>query len=189
MLLKKKITLAFIVLGFLSTKAQKVTSDRDSAADFSTYKSITFLGWNNESTDQITELEKERFHISFIEEFAARGFVKAIPSQADLVATLYLVIEQETSTSDYKNHYNTTTYSKLKRGSWAWANGYSTTSYSQHDYGEGTLIVDVYDNRTGALVWQAVATKSIAKSAIKREKVIPKVAKKIMKEFPVVPIK
>jgi len=49
--------------------------------------------------------------------------------------------------------------------------------------------MDVFDNETKKLVWQAVATGTIKEKPEKREKSIPKTIKKLMKKFPIAPVK
>jgi hypothetical protein len=78
-------------------------------------------------------------------------------------------------------------------GRWGWGGGYgmgsSTTSYSEDDYKEGTVVIDFYDSGTKNLVWQGILTKTVTENPQKREKTIPKAVNKLMYQYPVKPIK
>ncbi len=169
--------------------AQKVTVDYDKEADFTNYqsKSITFLGWQENSERLLNDLDKERMRKAFSGEFKSRGFEKG-GEDADLAVTLYLVLEKKTSTTAYTNYYGGSGYGRYYRGSWGWGNGYSTTTYSESDYIKGTLVMDVYDNNTNQLIWQAVGSGTVKQDPKKREKGIPKLAVKMMKKFPIKPL-
>ncbi len=67
--------------------------------------------------------------------------------------------------------------------------GSATTSYSENDYLEGTFVVDMFKENSKDLVWQGVITSVVKEKANKREKTIPKKMKKLMKEYPVKPMK
>ena len=96
--------------------------------------------------------------------------------------------DKETSTTAYTNFYGGTAY-RYRRGGYGWANGYATTSYSENDYIKGTLVVDLHDNATQELVWQGVASGTVSENPEKREKKIPKTVNKLMKKYPVDPLK
>ncbi len=178
------IILAMVTAGQVS--AQKVTVDLDKDTDFTKYKSITFLGWQKDSDKLMNDLDKERMRNAFTAEFKSRGMEKG-GDDADIAITLYLVLEQKTSTTAYTNYYGGGGYGRYGRGSWGWGNGYGTTTYSESDYIKGTLVMDVYDNSTNQLIWQAVASGTVKENPKKRDKSIPKTVGKLMKKFPIEP--
>ncbi len=179
--------LAISFLG-LQSNAQKITTDFDKNADFAKYKSITFLGWQQDSDKLINDLDKTRMRDAFVNEFKARAMVKG-GEDADLAITLYLVLEQKTSTTAYTNYYGGSGYGRYGRGGWGWGNGYANTTYSENDYIKGTLVMDVYDNATNQLIWQGVASGTVKENPKKRDKSIPKTVNKLMKQFPIQPTK
>lgn len=188
--MKFKNNLILLVIALLSTQvqAQKITTDFDKKADFSKYKSITFLGWQQGSEKLLNDLDKERMRNAFTEEFKARGMTKG-GEDADLAITLYLVLEQKTSTTAYTNYYGGGGYGRYGRGGWGWGNGYANTTYSENDYIQGTLVMDVYDNSTNQLIWQGVASGTVKENPKKRDKSVPKTVGKLMKKFPIQPTK
>ena len=185
--MKIKNILALMLVSLFATQviAQKITADFDKNADFTQYKSITFLGWQNGSEQLMNDLDKERMRNAFVTEFKARGMEKG-GEDADLAVTLYLVLEQKTSTTAYTNYYGGGGgYGRYGRGGWGWGNGYANTTYSENDYIKGTLVMDVYDNKTNQLIWQGVASGTVKENPKKRDKSIPKTVAKLMKNFPI----
>jgi hypothetical protein len=168
--------------------AQKITTDLDKNADFSKYKTITFLGWQKDSEKLVNDLDKERMRNAFVAEFKARGMKKG-DENADLAITLYLVLEEKTSTTGYTNYYGGPRYGRYNRAVWGWSNGYANTTYSENDYIKGTLVMDVFDTKTNQLIWQAVASGTVKENPKKRNKSIPKMISKLMKKFPIQVIK
>jgi uncharacterized protein DUF4136 len=178
--------LSLIIAG--PVNAQKVTVDLDKEANFTKYKSLTFLGWQKDSDKLMNDLDKTRMRDAFVSEFKNRGMEKG-GEDADLAITLYLVLEQKTSTTAYTNYYGGGGYGRYHRGGWGWGNGYANTTYSESDYIKGTLVMDVYDNSTNQLIWQAVASGTVKETPKKRGKSIPKTVNKLMKKFPITPAK
>jgi hypothetical protein len=172
---------------FASAFSQKVTTDMDKTVDFTKYKSYQFLGWQDNSDAIINDLDKERMRKSFKSEMDARQLEKK-ESGADMAISLYIVVSQETSMTAYTNYHGTTGYG-YRRAGWGWGSGYATTTYSENDYLQGTLVMDVFDGESKELIWQGVATGTIQEKPEKREKSIPKTISKLMKKFPIQKVK
>lgn len=185
--------LSIIFLGACSSI--KVTSDYDKEADFSKYKTFEYYGWTEESDKILNRFQKERIENAFGNEFEKRG-LKYVKDGGDMVVSLYIVVDKKTSTTAYTNHYG----GGYGYGGMGWYGGYrmgyggmgmgtSTTTYSENDYLEGTLVVDVFDKAEKKMIWQSVGQKTIEENPKKAEKNTPKVAAAIMKPFPIKPIK
>ena len=188
----RKNTLLFFIgtLLFVQVHAQKVHTDRDKDADFTKYKTFSFLGWQNDSDKLLNDLDKDRMLKAFGNELDSRQLKKADGDDADMAISLFLVVEQKTSTTAYTNYYGGGgAYGGYRRGAWGWGGGSSNTTYTENDYIKGTLVIDVYDNETKSLVWQAVASGTVKENPKNRDKSIPKTVKKLMKKFPIVPVK
>ena len=65
---------------------------------------------------------------------------------------------------------------------WEFLTGVS--SVDAYDLGAGTLVVDVLDATTGAVVWRGVATATVNGSAKKVEKKVEKRIRKLLERFP-----
>ena len=176
--------LAMLIMGACS--GLKVTSDYDKSVDFSKYKSFEYYGWAEESDKILNRFDKERIEAAFGDEFAKRN-LKLVNEGGDMVVSLFVVVDQKTSTTAYTNHYNMGGYGY---GGWGWGYGgmgmgSSTTHYSERDYLVGTLVVDVFDKESKKLIWQGVGQKTVDENPNTREKNMLKVAAAIMKPFPI----
>ena len=174
--------LLFVIL-LASCSPVKVITDKDESADFSSYKTYYFLGWQNNSDEIISELDKKRIHDAFINEFEARGMV-LVESDGDMAVSLFIVVDEKTSTTAHTEYYTArySGYHPYRRG---WNQGYATTTFTQNDYMEGTLVLDVFDGKSKDQIWQGVARSTINENPGSREKGIPKKIAVLMKKFPV----
>lgn len=181
--------LSIIFLGACSSITVK--SDYDKEADFTKYKTFEYYGWAEESDKILNRFDKERIEEAFGVEFAKRG-LKLVKENGDMVVSLYVVVDQKTSTTAYTNHYG----GGYGYGGRGWYGGYggmgmgsSTTTYSENDYLVGTLVVDVFDKAEKKMIWQSVGSKTVDDNPNTRDKNSGKVAAAIMKPFPIKPIK
>jgi len=183
---------SFFLVAILSTSHfyAQVTSDYDKTVDFTKYKTFSFEGWQDNSDQLINDLDKKRILDSFGEEFRSRNLTY-VEQGGDMVITLYLVINQKSSTTAYTNFNGGMGYG----GGWGYGYGRgwgvgmgmgsATTTYSENVYNVGTFVVDAYDGESKKLVWQGISTKTIKDNPKKRDKSIPKGVQKLMKKFPV----
>ena len=161
----------------------KVVADMDQSVDFSKYETYSFLGWQDDSDKILNDFDKKRIRDAFIKEFEARG-LKPVPENGDMAVSLFIVVDQKTSTTAYTNYYGGG-YGGYSRYRGGWGYGYASTTYSESDYLEGTLVMDVFDGTSKNQVWQGIATSTVSENPDKREKTIPNKINALMKKFPV----
>jgi len=178
---------SLLILGILlaSCSSIKVVSDTDKTVDFSKYETYSFLGWQENSDKILNDFDKKRIRDAFISEFEARG-MKYVNENGDMAVSLFIVVDQKTTTTAYTNYYGGG-YGGYSRYRGGWGYGSASTTYSESDYMEGTLVMDVFDGTTKDQVWQGIATATVAENPDKREKSIPKKINALMKKFPVQP--
>ena len=185
----KLFTIAVTVALLSSCSGIKVTADYDTTTDFTKYKTIEYYGWAKESDKVLNGLDKVRIEDSFAKEFADRG-LSLVKDNGDLIVTLFVVVEQKTQQTA-----NTTTMGGYYGGyygygpGWGWGPGHTTTTISEYNYKEGTLVCDVFDKATEKLIWEGIANKTIEDNPQKREKTIPYTIAKMMMKYPVPPVK
>ena len=185
----KTLLTVLLVLTLSITNAQKVTGDYEKSTDFSIYKTYQFIGWQDNSDQVMNDFDKRRLRDAIIEEMRVRQF-ELVESGADMAISLFVVIDKKTSTTAYTSYYGGAGYGYGRRyGGRGWSSGYATTSYSERDYLQGTLVLDMLDTQSKDLLWQGVATGTVNSKPEKREKSIPKAIKKLMKKFPVDKVK
>ncbi|MGA9271456.1 MAG: DUF4136 domain-containing protein [Lutimonas sp.] len=191
----KKISRKILILSLfafvLNSGFAQVTADFDKSVDFNNYKTYSFGGWQDDSGKILNDIDKDRMRKAFQEEFAARN-MKIVTENADAVVVLYLVINRETSTTAYTNYTGGMGYG-ARRG-WGMGvggvgMGSSTTTFSENDYQQGTLVVDIYDASDKKLIWQGTSQSTVQENPSKREKTIPKRVGKLMKKYPIEPVK
>lgn len=183
--------LLFVSCAFFNPVYSQIKSDYDKDADFSKIKTYEFAGWVKDSDEAINQIDKKRILSAIKSEFDARG-LELVESGADAVVTLFISIDQKTSKSSYTTYNNNMGYG----GRWGYGYGYgyggmgtATTTYSETDYNEGTLVLDLYDTETKNLIWQGVITTVVQSKPKKREKSIKKKIGKLMKKFPISKVK
>lgn len=182
-----KIFSSLIMMLFAITTHAQVKSDYDKNIDFSKFKTYSFGGWENDSDKILNSFDKKRITDALVSEFSSRGMTYT-QENGQVVITLFIVVNQKTSTTAYTNYNSTMGY----RGRWGWGYGTmgtATTTYNENDYLEGTFVVDMYDNTSKNLIWQGIITSVVNEKPEKREKTIPKKIKKLMKAYPVKPLK
>lgn len=188
--MKQKLTVIAVflmaILMFGQLKAQ-VKSDFDKTVDFTKINTYYFEGWAKDSDKVLNDIDKKRITDAFKHELDIRGLKIIDPSEADAAITLYVVIDNKTSTTAYTTYTGGMGYGP----GWGWGmhGGMATTSVSEYDYQEGTAVIDFYDTGTKKLIWQGILTTTIKDKPEKREKAIPKNVRKLMKKYPVDPVK
>ena len=165
----------------------KVHTDLDSSVDFSQYKNFEYYGWADGSDKILNDLDKKRIENAFADELYKRG-MGYVAKGGDMIIALYIVTEQKTQTTatttgmgggygGYGGYYG---YGP----GYGWGGGYSTTHVSTYDYKVGTLVISMYDKAKEQLIWESSGSGEISDPG-KREKSIPYVVAKIMREYPV----
>jgi hypothetical protein len=168
-----------------SCSSVKVVVDQDRSADFSKYQSYSFLGWQADSDRILSDFDRRRIRDAFIHEFERRG-LKPVQENGDMEVSLFIVVDRKTSVSAYTNYYGGR-YGGYYRYPYGWGYGFGTTTYSETDYLEGTLVMDVFDGESKKQVWQGVVTKTVDENPERREKSIPRQIQSLMRKFPVQP--
>jgi hypothetical protein len=177
------LTLFFGILA--SCSPVKVVTDMDQTVDFSKYSTYSFLGWQANSDEILNDFDRKRIRDAFVKEFEARG-MKYAEEGGDMDVSLFIVVDQKTTTTAYTNYYGGR-YGGYYRYRGGWGYGHATTTYSESDYMQGTLVMDVFDGQSKKQVWQGVATSTVSENPDKREKTIPAKIGALMDKFPVPP--
>jgi hypothetical protein len=176
-----------IMAALVSCSSVKVFSDVDDTVDFSQFKTFSFLGWQANSDQLLNDMDRERIHNAFEKELNARGLT-FVESDGDLDVSLFLVLDQKTSTTAYTNYYGGGMgggYGAYHMNGGGWGMGYANTTYHESDYLEGTLVFDAFDGESKKQIWQGVARSTVTENREKRATNIPKKVGLLMKKFPV----
>lgn len=187
----RKLLILLAASAFLaSCSSLKISYDYDKNVDFSQFKTYSYYGWAKDSDELMSQFDKKRVETAFAKEFEKRG-IEYVEKGGDIVVSLFLVVDEKTSTTAYTNHYGGGPYyGPYGYGvGWGWGMGYSTTSYHQYDYKVGTLVCDIFSSESKQLVWQGVGSGTIAENVHNRERNINRSVNMIMSQYPVKPLR
>lgn len=185
--LKIALSLMFVI-ALAGCSTVTVVTDFDKTVDFSRYETYSFLGWQDDSGRLLNDMGKERVRKAFRAEFDARE-LKWVEADGDMEISLFLVVDSKTSTTAYTDYYSGGGYGGYHRYGGGWGHGFATTTYSEYDYMDGTLVMDVFDGESKDQIWQGVMKGTINENPAKRDKTTPANIKKLMSKFPVEPLK
>ena len=191
--MKKIIVILIIgVITLAGCSSIKVVSDHDPNTDFEKFETYSYYGWTDESDQILNRFDKERIESAFGEEFEKRN-LKFVEKNGDIIVSLFIVVEQKTSTSAYTNHYNMGGMGYydydfdygMGWGGMGMGMGTSTTHFSEHEYEVGTLVCDVFSLETKKLIWQGIGTGTVSQNPKTNEHGIPRAVAAIMAKYPV----
>jgi hypothetical protein len=168
----------------------KVVVDMNKNVDFSTYKTYSFLGWQNNADKDLSVEDKNFMRSAFIKEFERRD-LKKVDSGGDMQISLYIITSEETAVSGYNDYvggaYGGTGGYNHYGGGYGYGYGSTGNTYKTRGKMVGTLIMNVYDKQSKDQIWQAIASGAVTEKPEKREKTIPAKISTIMNSFPVKP--
>lgn len=88
----KLLTVLFLCVIFNNTAKAQSSFYLDKEVDFTKYKTYSFAGWQENSDELLSSIDKKRIQESFKSEFTIRDMDYLI-GNADVVVSLYLVID------------------------------------------------------------------------------------------------
>lgn len=139
--------LALLAVCLLSSLAlaQKITTDYDHSADFSTYHTYA---WTDGTLTQ-DPLTDQRIRGNIDQQLTSRGYRKVDdPTRADVLVTYDAALTQRVQ-------FNT---AGMGAWEWGWGMGSQITSSAVNYIPPGTLCVRIGDNRTHKIVWRGTAS-------------------------------
>src|SRR4051812_29868304 len=137
--------------------ALKVTSDYDHAADFSRYS--TFAIYDISSKNAVSELNVARVIKALRENMTGKGYVE-VTENADLVVNATSILKKKQTVTASTDYYGYGGYYR-PYGYWGAGGTGSNTTFNTYDYVDGSLIIDVVNNREKKLLWQGIGNAEI----------------------------
>jgi hypothetical protein len=155
--------------------AQDVKTDYDRAADFSKYKTFAVkigTSWNN-------QISEKRVTDEIAQTLSEKGW-KQVDANPDALVLLHGATEKQKSLNTfYSGGYGGYGY----RG-WGGMGGMGTATTTTSEYTVATLVVDIFDAKSKALLFRGAAEDEISDKAEKNIKKVDKAANKMFKDFP-----
>ncbi|OQP40982.1 hypothetical protein A4H97_15390 [Niastella yeongjuensis] len=155
----------------------KVNVDYDRAADFTSHKTFTMT--DIAAKGEVSQLNAERIRNAIVQNMKTKGYTEVGADAADLLVNAVTVSKTKTSVTANNNYYG---YGGVYRPYGYWGAG--STTFSTYDYTDGSLIIDVVNNKTQKLLWQGVGNSEIDSKPKNPDKFIQYAVEKIMKDFP-----
>jgi len=152
--------------------AQRVTTDYDKSADFSTYKTFTWIKEPKTSNP----LVRQRIIDGVNAALMAKG-LRLTTGQADLGVAAHTATKEERSLNTFYDGFG---------GGWRWRGdgGFGSATTTVNTYEVGTLVVDIFDTRTKEAVWRGTSTKTLSDNPQKNEASLNKAVAKMFDKFP-----
>ncbi|MGA9963566.1 MAG: DUF4136 domain-containing protein [Terriglobales bacterium] len=172
--LRRTAACAAFFLGMLGAAlAQHVQTDFDHQANFSQYKTYSW-----QEIKPANSLWDARIKDAVNAQLAAKGWTQ-VDSGGDVAVVAIKTSQTQRTLQTFYDGFG---------GGWGWrrfgGGGFGESTTTEHDYKEGTLVVDLYDAKTKQLIWRGSAEDTVSDNAEKNEKNLEKAAAKMFKAFP-----
>lgn len=187
----KKNIFFLMILGVFAAGCATVSvnSDYDTKADFSKLRTYA---WESESQPAVgdpridSSLLNSRIRTAVDQTLSSRGFQKVETGTPDFKVAYLMAVEEKMDVTQVSTPYYSPygVYGTASINS-TWNMGGGVDTFVTQ-YEEGTLLLDVVDPKTNALIWRGSGKKAIDENAdsAKREANINKAVQKILAEFP-----
>lgn len=168
--MKKLLRHSPLLLAFASVLVASVTTDYSHSADFSRYKTYSWIKVSVQDP-----LWEDRVTQAVDSQLAAKGWTK-VPGGGDAAVAAYGSTKTEKTLQTWYTGFG---------GGWRWRgfdDGLATTNVERTPV--GTLMVDIFDSSTDRLIWRGVASDTLTGKADKDEKKMDKAVTEMFKKFP-----
>ena len=163
------ITVMAMCLGTILV-AQSISVDFDKSVDFSRFKTYAWVP----GTSVPDELNHKRIQRAVEDQLLAKGLAKVdTRSGPDLLVTYHASVDRDLQITGYGGGLP-----------YRWGGG-SLNARAEQIY-KGTVVVDLVDAGSRAIVWRATATRDLdlGANAEKRDRNIARTAEKMFKNYP-----
>jgi hypothetical protein len=168
----KLLPLALLFL-VASCSSVRVSSDYDTATDFSKFKTFAFYKKGIDKVE-ISDLDKRRILKALESELLAKGLT--ISENPDLLVNIFTKSRQKVDIYNNNQMY------------FGWHPWYYGPNFGMHisKYTEGTLFVDLIDAKSKELAWQGIGSGALNTSGnvSKKEERIKEFVAEIMTKYP-----
>ncbi len=161
----------------LTASAQDVKVDFDKSADFSTLKTFSAklgTGWNNQISEKRVMDEIEGTLVE-------KGW-KKVDANPDALVVVHGATQTKRSLNTFYSGGGYGGYGYRGWGGMGMGMGTATTTES--DYTVGTLVVDIFNAKSKALVFRGTASDELSDKPDKNVKKMDKASQKMFKDFP-----
>ena len=162
------------LLGAAALFGQQVKTDYDRAADFSQYKTYS---WQKVQTQD--PLWVDRIEQAVNADLTTKGWTQ-VPSGGDAAIVAIEMTQNQQTLDTFYNGFG---------GGWRWGGGFGDSTTTVENYKVGTLVVDMFDAKTKALIWRGSSSDTLSSKSDANIKNLDKGVKKMFDHFPPEPNK
>ena len=180
MKLKQLLLLPVIfVLGACST-TNAPTTDQVSNYKFDGMTTYALIGDKNLRNPLVSDIDRERIDNAINDALTTQGINATDQEAADITVSYYIVTNEKVKSY---NHYGASRTVCKSCGPRTTVIQRNTRSYV-----EGTLVLDIYDNKAEKSVWRSSLTKTLKKSTTpeERDQAINEAVSTMLAELPIV---
>jgi Domain of unknown function (DUF4136) len=173
---KIAIAAAFGLLG-TAAFAQDVKVDFDKDANFAAIKTFDAkigTSWNN-------QISEKRVLDEITQSLVEKGW-KKVDANPDALVLLHGATEKQKSLNTFYSGMGG--YGAYGYRGWGGMGGMGTATTTTSEYLVGTLVVDIFDAKTKALMYRGTATDELSDKPEKNQKKLAKASDKLFKNFP-----
>jgi hypothetical protein len=162
------------LLGATALVGQQVKTDYDRAADFSQYKTYS---WQKVQTQD--PLWVDRIEQAVNADLTTKGWTQ-VPSGGNVAIVAIEMTQNQQRLDTFYNGFG---------GGWRWGGGFGDSTTTIDNYKVGTLVVDMFDAKTKALIWRGSSSDTLSSKSDTNIKNLDKGVKKMFDQFPPEPKK
>jgi Domain of unknown function (DUF4136) len=162
------------LLGATALVGQQVKTDYDRAADFSQYKTYS---WQKVQTQD--PLWVDRIEQAVNADLTSKGWTQ-VPSGGNVAIVAIEMTQNQQTLDTFYNGFG---------GGWRWGGGFGDSTTTVDNYKVGTLVVDMFDAKTKALIWRGSSSDTLSSKSDTNIKNLDKGVKKMFNQFPPEPKK
>ena len=174
--MRRLVMCAALVLMGAAAFAQDVKTDFDHNADFKAIKTFDAkigTSWNN-------TISEERVLTALVKALETKGW-KHVKESPDALVVLH-------GATDTKKELNTFYSDMGGYGGYGWRGwggaGMGSATTTTSEYTVGTLVVDIFDAKSKALMFRGTASDELSDKPEKNQKKLAKASDKMFKDFP-----
>ena len=174
--MRKLAIAAALVFVSAAAFAQDVKTDFDKSANFANIKTFTAkigTSWNN-------QISEKRVLDEITQSLTEKGW-KPVDASPDALVLLHGATEKQKSLNTF---YSGGGYGGYGYRGWGGGMGMGTATTTTSEYLVGTLVVDIFDAKSKALMFRGTASDELSDKPEKNQKKLEKASDKMFKDFP-----
>ena len=160
----------FLLLFIASCTTIKVATDYDTNTDFNQYKTFAFYKKGVDKVE-ISDLDKRRILRAIESELTAKGMTKS--QNPDVIINIFAKSNKKINVYTDNNFF--------------WRPWYYGPNFNTRisQYNQGTLFIDMIDNKKKELVWQGIGSGALSmRSVAKKEERVKEFVAEIISKYP-----